>query len=241
MSGPLAQIEEPLVRWDWLADHLDDVADRAVEHAGLTGVAFAAGLVIATLLAAVSRRWRWTATPINTITTILYTIPAVALFAALIPVFGTGYTVPAIALTTYSLVVLTPFLIVAFDEVDAATLDAADGMGMTRRQRLLSVELPLALPSIVAGLRVTAVTIIGLVTVGGLFGLGGFGNMIDNGLTRDFPTLIVVGVVASVALALVVDLLLVGIGALVSPWKRRSRATAATTSPTAGPSAGAAP
>ncbi|HOT78935.1 MAG TPA: ABC transporter permease subunit, partial [Microthrixaceae bacterium] len=141
-----------------------------------------------------------------------------------IPVFGIGYTVPAIALTTYSLVVLTPFLVVAFDEVDRATLDAADAMGMTRAQRLFSVELPLALPAIFAGLRVTAVTIIGLVTVGGLFGLGGYGDFIDEGLTRDFPTLIVVGVVLSVALALIVDALLVGLGALISPWQRSARA-----------------
>lgn len=214
--------DEPLIRWDWLGDHTDVLAERALEHATLTGIAFAAGLVISALLASIVRRWRWTNGPITTLTTVLYTIPAVALFAALIPVLGTGLIVPAIALTTYSLVVLTPFLVVAFDEVDRPTLDAADAMGMSRVQRLLSVELPLALPAIFAGLRVTAVTIIGLVTVGGLFGLGGFGDFIDDGLTRDFPTLIVVGVVGSVALALVADGLLVGAGALASPWKRRA-------------------
>lgn len=215
--------DEPLVRWDWLGSHTDVLVERTIEHTVLTLVAFGAGLVIASLLAAIARRWRWTTGPITTITTVLYTIPAVALFAALIPVFGTGLTVPAIALTTYSLVVLTPFLIVAFDEVDRATLDAADAMGMTRAQRLLSVELPLALPAIVAGLRVTTVTIIGLVTVGGLFGLGGYGDFIDEGLTRDFPTLIVVGVVASIALALLADALLVLLGSLVSPWQRAQR------------------
>ena len=214
---------EPLVRWDWLGSHTDVLWERTREHALLTLIAFVAGLVIASLLAAVARRWRWTNGPITTITTVLYTIPAVALFAALIPIFGTGLVVPAIALTTYSLVVLTPFLIVAFDEVDRATLDAADAMGMTRAQRLIAVELPLALPSVFAGLRVTAVTIIGLVTVGGLFGLGGFGDFIDEGLTRDFPTLIVVGIVGSVVLALIADVLLVVAGALVSPWRRAAR------------------
>ncbi|MFN8051804.1 MAG: ABC transporter permease [Acidimicrobiales bacterium] len=224
MIAVAAQVpDEPLIRWDWLGSHVDELLQRTGQHALLTAIAFFAGLVIASALAAISRRWRWTSTPITTLTTVLYTIPSVALFAALIPWLGTGLSVPAVALTTYSLVVLTPFLIVAFDEVDRATLDAADAMGMTRRQRLVLVELPLALPSIVAGLRVTAVTIIGLVTVGGLFGLGGFGNLIDDGLTRDFPTLIVVGVVASIALALVVDALLVGVGALVSPWQRSVR------------------
>lgn len=217
----LAQIDEPLIRWHWLGDHLDVIRERALQHAYLTAVSFLAGIVLAGLLATISRRWRWTTTPITTITTALYTIPAVALFAALIPWFGTGLAVPSIALTTYSLVVLTPFLIVAFDEVDPATLDAADAMGMTRSQRFVGVEFLLALPSVIAGLRVTAVTLIGLVTVGGLFGLGGFGNLIDDGLTRDFPTPIVVGVAASVALALVVDLALVVIGALLSPWRGR--------------------
>jgi osmoprotectant transport system permease protein len=216
-------IDEPLVRWDWLGSHTDVLWERTVEHLVLTFSSFGIGLVIASLLAAVVRRWRWTSGPVTTVTTVLYTIPSVALFAALIPVFGVGYTVPIIALTTYSLVVLTPFLIVAFDEVDRATLEAADAMGMTRAQRLLAVELPLALPAIFAGLRVTAVTIIGLVTVGGLFGLGGFGDFIYDGLTRDFPTVIVVGVVSSIALALVIDALLVALAALVSPWKRRSR------------------
>ena len=215
--------QEPLVRWDWLGSHLDVLGERAVEHLGLTVVSFVLGTLIAAVLTSVIRRWRWTTGPITTLTTVLYTIPSVALFAALIPVFGVGTTVPVIALTTYSLVVLTPFLVVAFDEVDRATLDAADAMGMTRAQRLFSVELPLALPAIFAGLRVTAVTIIGLVTVGGLFGLGGYGDFIDEGLTRDFPTLIVVGVVLSIALALIVDALLVGLGALISPWQRSAR------------------
>ena len=117
--------DEPLVRWDWLGSHTDVLGQRAGEHLLLTAAAFAAGTVIAAVLTAVVRRWRWTGGPITTLTTVLYTIPSLALFAALIPVFGVGYTVPVIALTTYSLVVLTPFLVTAFDEVDAATLEAA--------------------------------------------------------------------------------------------------------------------
>lgn len=212
--------QEPLVRWDWLGSHLDVLEERAVEHLGLTVVSFVLGTLIAAVLTSVIRRWRWTTGPITTLTTVLYTIPSVALFAALIPVFGVGTTVPVIALTTYSLVVLTPFLVSAFDQIDPPVLDAADAMGMTRGQRLRSVELPVALPSVIAGLRVTAVTIIGLVTVGGLFGLGGFGDFIDEGLTRDFPTLIVVGVIGSVLLALAADATLVAIGLLASPWRR---------------------
>ena len=208
------------MRSDLLSTHWDDIGERSQQHLLLTAISFFAGLIIASLLASIARRWRWTATPITFFTTILYTVPSIALFAALIPILGTGLVVPAVALTTYSLVVLTPFLIVAFDEVSPATIEAADAMGMTRAQRLFLVELPLALPSIFAGLRITAVTLIGLVTVGGLFGLGGFGNLIDDGLTRDFPTPIVVGVLASVLMAMATDLILVGIAAAISPWRR---------------------
>ena len=211
-------VDEPLVRWEWLASHGDELTDRAAEHLGIAGLSFVIGTAVAALLTVVIRRWRWTTAPITTVTTTLYTIPSVALFAALIPVFGVGRTVPVIALSTYSLVVLTPFLVAAFDQIDPAVIDAADAMGMTRSQRFLRVDIPVAAPAIVAGLRVTIVTIIGLVTVGGLFGLGGFGDFIDQGLTRDFPTLIVVGVTGSVALALVADALLVVIGRAAAPW-----------------------
>lgn len=221
MSAVMAQIDEPLIRWDWVGGHLDVLRELALQHVYLTVVSFLSGIVIAGMLAAIVRRWRWTTTPITVLTTVLYTIPSIALFAVLLPWFGTGLTVPTIALTTYSLVMLTPFLIVAFDEVDRGILDAADAMGMTTPQRFFAVEFPLALPSVIAGLRVTAVTLIGLVTVGGLFGLGGFGNLIDDGLNRDFPTPIVLGVAASVALALIVDVVLVALGALLSPWRRR--------------------
>jgi osmoprotectant transport system permease protein len=216
----LAQVDEPLVRWGWLGDHVDEMVQRLVQHLQLTVVSVLIGLVISLGLAAVIRRWRWTTTPILSLTTLLYTIPSIAMFAALLPVLGIGLAVPTVVLTTYTLVVLTPFLVEAFDGVPQATVDAATGLGLTRMQRLWRVELPLAAPTIVGGLRIAVVTIIGLVTVAGLFGLGGFGNLIDDGLTRDFPTLIVVGVVGSVAMAVVFDLLLVLVGRLVTRWRR---------------------
>lgn len=215
--------EEPFIRWDWVGDHLDDLAERTSQHLFLGGTALIIGTVIALVLAAIMRRWKRTIAPITTLTTVLYAIPAVALFAALIPVFGTGYTVPIIALTTYSLVVLTPFFLTALSEVDPASLSAADAMGMSRRQRAVRVEVPLALPGLIAGIRVGAVTTIGLVTVGGLFGLGGYGNLIDDGLTRDFPTPIVLGVIGSVAMALISDMMLAAVGWWAAPWRRRSR------------------
>jgi osmoprotectant transport system permease protein len=218
---------EPLIRWNWLGDHLGELRERTLQHLQLTVVSMVFGLIIAAGLASVIRRFRWTSGPITAITTLLYAIPAVALFAALIPWLGTGTSVPTVALTTYSLVVLTPFLVEAFDGVPVAARDAADGMGLTTRQRFWRVEVPLALPTVISGVRIATVTTIGLVTVGGLFDLGGFGNLIDDGQTRDFPTLIVVGVVGSVLLAIVFDLLLVLAGRLLSPWRRKNLRSAA--------------
>ena len=217
-----AQTDEPLVRWDWLADHTDDLWERTMQHVQLTVVSVALGLVIAGLLAAVIRRWRWATGPITAVTTLLYAIPSIALFAALIPLLGTGTSVPIVALTTYSLVVLTPFMVTAFDSVPEATIDAAAGMGLRSGQRFWRVVVPLALPTLIGGIRIAVVTIIGLVTVGGLFDLGGYGNFIDDGLSRDFPTVIIVGVVGSVLLALIADLSLVALGRALSPWRYRT-------------------
>jgi osmoprotectant transport system permease protein len=217
----LGQTNEPIVRWGWLADHKDLLWQRAVQHLQLTVTSVALGLLFASVLAALIRRWRWTGGPITAVVTLLYAIPSIALFAALLPILGTGIIVPTVALTTYSLVVLTPFLVEAFDGVPIATVDAASGMGFTSTQRFLRVELPLAVPTLIGGIRIATVTTIGLVTVGGLFDLGGFGNLIDDGLTRDFPTLIVVGVVGSVVFALLADLSLVALGRALSPWRSR--------------------
>jgi osmoprotectant transport system permease protein len=216
----LAQVDEPLVRWDWLGDHVDELVERTLQHLQLTVVSVSIGLVLSLVLATVIRRWRWTLTPILSVTTLLYAIPSIALFAALLPWLGIGLTVPTIVLTTYTLVVLTPFLVEAFDGVPASVVDAAAGLGLTRRQRLWRVEVPLAAPVIISGLRIAVVTVIGLVTVAGLFDLGGFGNLIDDGLTRAFPTLIVAGVVGSVLLAVGFDLALVGVGRALTRWRR---------------------
>jgi len=220
-----AQTTEPIIRWNWLGDHLEEMWQRTVQHVELTVVSLALGIVIAGVLAATIRAFRWTTGPITAVTTLLYAIPAVALFAALIPWLGTGLSVPIIALTTYSLVVLTPFLVDAFDGVPAAARDAADGMGLTTRQRFWRVEVPLALPAVIGGIRIASVTLIGLVTVGGLFDLGGYGNLIDDGINRSFPTVIVVGVVGSVLLAIVFDLAFVGVGHALSPWRRAAKAS----------------
>ncbi len=153
----------------------------------------------------------------------LYTIPSVALLALLLPITGTGRTPAVIALTLYSLAILVRNIVEGLRGVPLDVLDAADGMGYTRRRRLLRVELPLALPAIVGGIRLATVSTIGLVTITFIVDQGGLGRFIQDGYQRDFHTPLVVGIVLSVALAVVADLLLVRLERLVTPWRTRAR------------------
>jgi osmoprotectant transport system permease protein len=223
----VASAGEPWVRWDWVSRHTHTIVDAARQHVELTVIAVVLGLAIAFPLALVARRWRWPTTPILSATGILYTIPSLALFAMLVPWTGLSRTTSEIGLVGYTLLILVRNIIIGLDTVPADVREAAEGMGFTRRRQLLRIELPLAVPSIVAGIRIATVTTIGLVTVTAYIGQGGLGQLILEGLNRDFRTPLVVGSVLSVALAAVADLGLVGVERLVTPWARtRSRAEA---------------
>lgn len=212
----------PLLEWDWVADHRDDIQAATLEHLRLTLIAVGLGLVIAAVLSVIGIRWRRTLGPIVGVAGILYTIPSLALFTLLIPVFGLGSIWTAeVALVGYTLLILIRNIVAGIDGVDPVVRDAATGMGLTPRRRLLEVELPLALPAIVAGIRIAAVTTVGLVTVTGLIGFGGYGDFIEAGLKRQFPTQVVLGAGLSVLLATAIDLVLVGVERLLTPWRRR--------------------
>ncbi|MBV8159602.1 MAG: ABC transporter permease [Acidimicrobiia bacterium] len=178
------------------------------------------GLVIAAPLSLLVRRWRWLQGPVLSFSGILYTIPSLALLALLVPLTGLTRTTAEIALVSYTLLILIRNIVAGLDGVPPDVRDAAEGMGYSRRTQLLRVELPLALPVIIAGIRIAVVTTIGLVTVTALIGQGGLGQLILDGLYRDFRTEVVVGSVLSVALATVADLTLVGIQRLATPWTR---------------------
>lgn len=213
--------DRPLLEWDWVSDHLDDVRSATYEHLRLTLIAVVVGLLIAGLLSMIGLRWRRTLGPITWVTGIIYTIPSLALFTFLIPIFGLGSTVSAeIALVSYTLLILIRNIVAGIDGVDPAVRDAAAGMGYTPGRRLLFVEIPLALPTIIAGVRIAAVTTVGLVTVTGLIGLGGYGGFIDAGLKRQFPTQVVLGGGLSVLMALTLDFLLLGLQRVLTPWRR---------------------
>lgn len=208
--------------WHWVATHLGEIHARLDEHIVLTLLAVGIGFAIAFPLAIVSQRWRRLYGPTLAITSGLYTLPSVALFGLMIPVFGLSRTTAVVPLVLYTLLLLVRNIVTGLDSVPAEILDAADGMGYTRNRRLVSVELPIALPAIVAGLRIALVSTIGLVTVTALIGQGGLGRFIVDGEQRGFfRTPIVVGTVLSVALAVVADLLCLGALRLATPWARK--------------------
>ncbi|MFQ5966880.1 MAG: ABC transporter permease [Acidimicrobiia bacterium] len=221
LLGAQAQTTQPLVRWDWVWDHLDDIWAQTVEHLVLTAYALGVGIVLSAALAFVALRWRWTFHPISWMTGVLYTIPSLALFVILIPITGLSKTTALIGLVSYTLLILVRNIVAGIDGVPGEVREAAAGMGYNRRSLLWRVEVPLALPVIVAGIRVAAVTTVGLVTVTALIGEGGLGQLILTGLNRFFTTPLIVGAVLSVALALLIDLALVSTQRALTPWARR--------------------
>jgi osmoprotectant transport system permease protein len=217
-----AQQTAPLIDWDWVARNWGEIIDRTWEHLTLTAVSVGFGLVISLALSILALRKRWTYGPITWVTGLMYTIPSLALFALLVPIVGLNATNAVIALTSYTLLIIIRNLVAGIDGVSESVLEAADGMGYTRRARFWRMEVPLALPVIIAGLRIATVTTVGLVTVTAVLGLGGYGYFILRGLNTFFWTQILVGVVLSVVLATLLDVGFVWLQRLLSPWARRA-------------------
>jgi osmoprotectant transport system permease protein len=212
---------QPFLRPEWVIDNLDVLARRTGEHILVTAIAVAIGFLISFGLALVVRRFpRWYG-PIIGLAGTLYAIPSLALFALLIPITGLSLVTAEIALVSYTLVILVRNIVTALEGVPPDVIEAATAMGYTRGQRLWRVELPIALPIIVAGLRIATVTTIGLVTIATLIGMGGLGYLIVNiGIQRFFPTATLTGVVAVVALSVAVDLALLWVQGRLTPWAR---------------------
>jgi osmoprotectant transport system permease protein len=217
---------DPWIRWDWVGSHTQLLQDDTWQHVQLTLIALGVGLLISLPIGV----WAWRRPAVRGAvlgtTGVLYTIPSLALFALLVPFFGLSYLTAEIGLVSYTLQILVRNTVVGLDSVPADIREAAAGMGFTQRGRLFRVELPLALPVIVAGVRVATVTTIGLVTVTAVIGEGGLGQLILRGLIQDFKTPIVLGSVLSVLLAAVADGSLIGLQRLLTPWARARRARA---------------
>jgi osmoprotectant transport system permease protein len=211
---------DPWVRWSWVADHRHVIFSALRQHIELTVIAVGIGLLIALPLSLLSYRVRRFYVPVLAGTGILYTIPSLALFGFLIPITGLSRTTAEIALVGYTLLILVRNTVTGLDGVPEEAKEAARGMGFTPLRQLLRVELPLAVPAILAGIRIATVTTIGLVTVTSLIGQGGLGALILDGLYRDFRTPEVVGAALSVGLAVTADVTLSLVERLVTPWAK---------------------
>ncbi len=197
------------------------LAEGLLDHVVLTAIAVGAGFAISLVLVMVIVRRRGLRGPVTAAAGILYTIPSLALFALLVPVTGLSLLSAEIGLVSYTLLILVGNTLAGLDGVPGDVLEAADGMGHTRMQRLTRVELPLALPMVVAGLRIATVTTIGLVMVTAVIGQGGLGGVMLRGFSLRNWDLVYASLALMVALAIMADLALAGLGRAVTPWAQR--------------------
>ncbi|WP_232797016.1 ABC transporter permease [Blastococcus atacamensis] len=202
--------------WDTIMGHLG-------EHVRLTVGAVVLGSLLALPLAVLARRSRWLAGPVLGLSTLVYTIPSLAMFAFVAPITGLTTTTVLIGLVLYSLVVLVRNFLAGLQAVPADVREAARGMGYGSGRLFWQVELPLAVPAFMAGLRIATVSTVALVTVGVIVGHGGLGQLITGGFNANFYRApIVTGALGCVLLALLADLLLAGAERLLTPWTRRA-------------------
>lgn len=214
---------QQLIDFSWIGDHLGQIAERIGQHLELTILPVAIGFLIALVLSIWAVRQPIVYGPITAVTGVLYTIPSLAAFAVLIPITGLSLVSALIPLVSYTLLILVRSIVAGFRGVAPEVLEAAEGMGYTRTQRLIRVEFPLAIPMMITGLRLATVTAIGLATVASIIGgdtFGGLGQLITEGLQTFFPTKYLLGAALSVVLAVSADVLFVQIERWITPWAR---------------------
>lgn len=211
--------------WSWFTGHWGQRFEpRLIEHIELTLIALGCGFAIAFVLALLAFRARWLAPPITFVTSLLYTIPSFATFFILVPITGINWLTVEIALTSYTLLTLFTNTLAGLNGVSEEVRDAAAGIGLTRSQLLWRVELPLAIPAIVAGLRIAAVTTVSLATLAAVIVPAGLGKAIFDALADNaFKTAFIAAGVLAVLLALAADGLLVLLQRLLTPWAARRR------------------
>jgi osmoprotectant transport system permease protein len=203
---------------DWIADHFGDYVDPFFQHLLLTVLAVAIGFAISFSLALLAYRRRWLINPVTQVTGILYTIPSVAAFFLLLPITGRGTDTALVALVSYVLLIIFRNVLVGLDNVPAETKDAARGMGLTDSELLWRVEVPLALPEIMAGLRIATTTTVGPATLAFFAGAGGLGEKIFSDIT--YKSNVVVAGGLAVLLAAVLDGLILLTQRAITPWTR---------------------
>ncbi len=202
----------------WIAENWDRYVDPFFQHVYLTLVSLIIGFAIAFTLGLLAHRQRWLAGPLTAMTSVLYTIPSIALFLMLLPLTGRGNTTALIALVAYTQLIIFRNVVNGLRQVPPDIVDAAEGMGLTPMQTLLRVEVPMALPEILAGLRIAASTIVGLATLAFFAGAGGLGAEIAAQI--NFKSNVVVAGGLAVLLAAALDLAVLGIQRALMPWRR---------------------
>jgi len=217
--------ENCMVRNEWicpeyLTSRSDLLAEALVQHVWITVVSVVIGLVIALPLALLARRYPKLEGAVVGSTTAIYTIPSLALFALLVPVSGLSAGTVVTGLALYSLTILVRYIVEGLHAVPADVVEAAQGMGYGARRLLWTVELPLALPSVMAGLRVAAVSTVALTTVGSIVSYGGLGNLLLEAVNTQFKPQVLTASVLCVLLAFAFDLLIVVSQRLMTPWAR---------------------
>jgi osmoprotectant transport system permease protein len=215
--------QDKLFCWDWFSEHWSDTFQpKLIDHVELTLIALVIGFAISFTLALVAYRFVPLETPISLFTGLLFTIPSAALFQLLVPVTGLTTTTVEIALVSYTLQILFRNIVVGLRGVSEEVREAARGMGLTRRQTLLRVELPLAVPEILAGLQVAAVTVISLATVGAFIVDRGLGDPIFKAIQTSFKTELIAAGLLTTLLAFIAYALIALAQRALTPWARRT-------------------
>ncbi len=210
-----------MLDFGWMGDHLPALVDRLGQHLYLAAIALAVGFALSFAIGVAASRWRGLYPPATALAGFLYTIPSLALYAAFVPITGIrSIATVEIPLVMYTQVILVRNIVAGFDAVPADVLEAAEGMGYSRFRRLWQIELPLAVPLMIAGLRIASVSTIGLVTITATVSnaWGGLGFFILEGGSRFFPTEVYFGAVPSIILALAADRLFLWLQRRLTPW-----------------------
>jgi osmoprotectant transport system permease protein len=224
-AHPLTMAEGCLIRNEWicgeyLTSRKGELAEALGQHALITAASVLLAVAVAVPLALAARRWGWLEQLVLGASTVVYTVPSLALFSLLLPFTGLSASTVVLGLVLYSLTVLVRAFVAGLAAVPPEVIDAARGMGYGPARLLWQVRFPLALPSMMAGVRVAAVSTVALTTVGAIIGYGGLGDLIYDGLRSLFRAQVLTASVLCVLLALVVDLLLLGAQRLATPWRR---------------------
>jgi osmoprotectant transport system permease protein len=224
---PCQASETHLFCWDWAKEHINRYGTPTLQQFEIVVVSVLIGFAIAFVLALLAHRYHLLRWPLLAGTGILFAIPSIAFFLLLLPITGRGRETAIVALSAYTLQIIYRNVVTGLDNVPESAKDAARGMGLTEGQLLWKVELPLAIPEIIGGLRIATVSTVALATLAVFAGGGGLGNQILNEKNLSFPTAIVIAGAIVIAMALACDLLLLTVQRLATPWRRAAAEAAA--------------